>query len=57
MVILSFFPSFTFWVRHLGGFLLFLGLTVAGSMDAIDEVRDAVVPGLSRFATTPLSSL
>lgn len=34
---------------HLGGFLLFLALMVAGSMEAIKEVRDAVVPGLSSF--------
>ncbi|CAD5193160.1 unnamed protein product, partial [Musa acuminata subsp. malaccensis] len=31
---------------HLGGFLLFLAITVAGSMEAIEEVTSAVVPGL-----------
>ncbi|XP_038987006.1 heptahelical transmembrane protein ADIPOR2-like [Phoenix dactylifera] len=41
---------------HLGGFLLFLGLTVAGSMDAIEEVRDAVVPGLSSFMVRSMNA-
>ncbi|RWW70603.1 hypothetical protein BHE74_00021704 [Ensete ventricosum] len=31
---------------HLGGFLLFLAITVAGSIEAIEEVTSAVVPGL-----------
>ncbi|XP_008791343.2 heptahelical transmembrane protein ADIPOR2-like [Phoenix dactylifera] len=41
---------------HLGGFFLFLGLTVAGSMDAIEEVRDAVVPGLSSFMVRSMNA-
>ncbi|WOL18323.1 hypothetical protein Cni_G27117 [Canna indica] len=32
---------------HLGGFLLFLALTVAGSMEAIEEITDSVFAGFS----------